>query len=234
MKRQILAVVLSLLCILVISACKKKEPEPPAPQVPAPMMPPGQMPTGQMPTGPVPQGQMPQGQLPPGQMPQGQVPQGQMPPGQMTPGQMPARQMPPAGQQVGRPGMTSMGKTQIIVPESVKGKWSSVKIVFEDKVSKGKQEYVVKLNNDFQIPNSNIKIHVGEFLPDFRMDGLNLTSGSNDPRNPALAIKVFENNKQIFPAPGKQWGWLFSKVPSIHPFEHPKYGITLKEGVKKG
>jgi len=90
-----------------------------------------------MPTGPVPQGQMPQGQMPPGQMTQGQVPQGQMPPGQMTPGQMPARQMPPAGQQVGRPGMTSMGKTQIIVPESVKGKWSSVKIVFEDKVSKG-------------------------------------------------------------------------------------------------
>jgi hypothetical protein len=147
---------------------------------------------------------------------------------------MPARQMPPAGQQVGQPGMTSMGKTQIVVPESVKGKWSGVTIIFEDKVSKGKQEYVVKLNNDFQIPNSNIKIHVGEFLPDFRMDGLNLTSGSNDPRNPALAIKVFENNKQIFPAPGKQWGWLFSKVPSIHPFEHPKYGITLKEGVKKG
>ena len=147
---------------------------------------------------------------------------------------MPARQMPPGGQQGVRPGMMSMGKTQVIVPESVKGKWSAVKIVFEDKVSKGKQEFVIKLNNDFQVPNSNIKIHVGEFLPDFRMDGLNLTSGSNDPRNPALAIKVFENNKQIFPAPGKQWGWLFSKVPSIHPFEHPKYGITLKEGIKKG
>ena len=224
MKKQILAVVLSLLCILVICACKKKEPEPPAPQVPAPMMPTGQMPTGQMPPA----------QMPPAQMPQGQMPQGQMPPGQMSPGQMPARQMPPGGQQGVRPGMMSMGKTQVIVPESVKGKWSAVKIVFEDKVSKGKQEFVIKLNNDFQVPNSNIKIHVGEFLPDFRMDGLNLTSGSNDPRNPALAIKVFENNKQIFPAPGKQWGWLFSKVPSIHPFEHPKYGITLKEGIKKG
>ena len=224
MKKQILAVVLSLLCILVICACKKKEPEPPAPQVPAPMMPTGQMPTGQMPPA----------QMPQGQMPQGQMPQGQMPPGQMSPGQMPARQMPPGGQQGVRPGMMSMGKTQVIVPESVKGKWSAVKIVFEDKVSKGKQEFVIKLNNDFQVPNSNIKIHVGEFLPDFRMDGLNLTSGSNDPRNPALAIKVFENNKQIFPAPGKQWGWLFSKVPSIHPFEHPKYGITLKEGIKKG
>jgi hypothetical protein len=213
MRREIILVILCFVLTLSFGACKKKEPEPPAPQTPAPMMPTGQMP----------QGQMPQGQMPQGQMPQGQMPQGQMPPGQMPP-----------GQQFARPGMTTMGKTQVIIPESVKGKWSGVKIIFEDKVSKTKQEYVVKLNGDFQIPNSNIKIHVGEFLPDFRMDGLNLTSGSNDPRNPALGIRVFENNKQIFPAPGKQWGWLFSKVPSIHPFEHPKYGITLKEGVKKG
>jgi hypothetical protein len=228
MRREIILVILCFVLILSFGACKKKEPEPPAPQTPAPMMPTGQMPQGQMPQGQMPQGQMPQGQMPQGQMPPGQMPQGQMPQGQMPPGQM------PPGQQFARPGMTTMGKTQVIIPESVKGKWSGVKIIFEDKVSKTKQEYVVKLNGDFQIPNSNIKIHVGEFLPDFRMDGLNLTSGSNDPRNPALGIKVFENNKQIFPAPGKQWGWLFSKVPSIHPFEHPKYGITLKEGVKKG
>ena len=91
-----------------------------------------------------------------------------------------------------------------------------------------------KLNSDFTVPNSSLKIHVGEFLPDFRMDGMNLTSGSNEPKNPALGIRVSDNNKQIFPAPGKQWGWLFAKVPSIHPFEHPKYGIILKEGVKKG
>jgi hypothetical protein len=205
MKRQILSVVLSLLCIFVIGACKKKEPEPPTPQTSAPMMP----------TGPVPQGQMPST----GQMPTGPVPQGQMP---------------PAGQQSAHPGMQMMGKTQVVVPESVKGKWSAARIILEDKAAKTKKEYEIKLNSDFSIPNSSLKIHVGEFLPDFKMDGLNLTSGSNEPKNPALSIRVFENNKQIFPAPGRQWGWLFSKVPSIHPFEHSKYGITLKEGVKKG
>ena len=128
------------------------------------------------------------------------------------------------------------GQTKVVIPETVKGKWSAAKIIFEDKGTKTKQEYTVKLNSDLKIPNSNLKIHVGDFLPDFKMDGLSLTSGSNEPKNPALGIKVFENDKQIFPAPGtgKQWGWLFSKVPSIHPFEHPKYGIFLKEGVKKG
>ncbi len=207
MKRKILALAVTLLCIVVISACKKKEPEPPAPQMPAPVMPSGQMPPAQM----------PMGQMPAGPIPQAQAPTGQMPPAQM----------PPAGM-----GMT--GKTQIVVPESVKGKWSAVKIILEDKITKTKKEFEVKLNSDFKIPDSSLKIHVGEFLPDFRMDGLNLTSGSNEPRNPALSIRVFEGGKQIFPAPGRQWGWLFAKVPSIHPFEHPKYGITLKEGIKKG
>lgn len=158
-----------------------------------------------------------------------------MTPGPVPSGQMPPGTMPPAGsQQMARPGTMPMGKTQIIVPVSVKGKWESAKIVLEDKVSKTKHEYTVKLNSDFVVPNSALKIHVGDFLPDFRMDGLTLTSSSNQPNNPALSIKVYENNKQIFPAPGRQWGWLFAKVPSIHPFEHPKYGITLKEGVRKG
>jgi hypothetical protein len=232
MKKQILSVVLSLLCIFVAGACNKKEPEPPPPQIPAPMMPQGQMPQGQMPQGQMPQGQMPQGQMPQGQMPQGQMPQGQMPQGQMPQGQMPQGQMPQG--QMPRPGVASMGKTQVIIPESVKGKWGAAKIILEDKVAKTKKEYEIKLNSDFPVPNSSLKIRIGDFLPDFRMDGLNLTSGSNEPRNPALSIRVYENDKQIFPAPGRQWGWLFAKVPSIHPFEHPKYGITLKEGVKKG
>ncbi|MEW6052488.1 MAG: DUF2155 domain-containing protein [Nitrospirota bacterium] len=167
-------------------------------------------------------------------MPPGQMPPGQMPPGQMPPGQMPPGQMPP-GQQMGQPGMMMpKGQTKVVIPETVKGKWSGAKLVIEDKVSKTKQEYTVKLNSDFAVPNSGLRIHVGDFLPDFKMDGLSLTSGSNEPRNPALGIRVFENEKQIFPDPGRKWGWLFSKVPSIHPFEHAKYGIILKEGIKKG
>jgi len=126
------------------------------------------------------------------------------------------------------------GESQIVVPDSVKGKWSAATIIIEDKTSRSKQEYTVKLNSTFEIPDTNLKINVGEFLPDFRMDGLNLTSGSNQPQNPALGIRVYENGQQIFPAAGKKWGWLFAKVPSIHPFQHPDYSIVLKEGVKKG
>ncbi|NWF76030.1 MAG: hypothetical protein HXY53_05580 [Nitrospirae bacterium] len=151
------------------------------------------------------------------------VPPGQMPPSMTQQGQQPE----------GQGMMMQRVKTKIVVPESVKGKWSGARIIFEDKVAKTKQEYLVKLNSEFKIPNTNLNLHVGDFLPDFKMDGMTLTSSTNQPKNPALSVQVFENNKKIFPASGKQWGWLFAKVPAIHPFEHPKYSIFLKEGVKK-
>jgi hypothetical protein len=159
----------------------------------------------------------------PQMMPGGQMPPGAMPPGAPMP---PGGQMPP-GQ--GGPGMNvPKGELSIAVPDSVKGKWSAVKLVVEDKATKKKQEFTVNLNSELKIPNSNLKIAVGDFLPEFKMDAQTITSASNEPKNPAVRVKVFEGDKEIFK------GWLYSKFPTIHPFEHPKYGLALKEGIKKG
>lgn len=151
----------------------------------------------------------------PGQM---QMPPGQMPPGQMPPGQ---RQMPP-GLAIPK------GELKVVVPDGVKGKWSAVKLIVEDKSTKKKQEFTVNLNSELKIPNSELKVAVGDFLPAFRMDAEKITSMSNDPNNPAVRVKISEGGKEIFK------GWLYSKFPAIHPFEHPKYGVMLKEGIKKG
>ena len=156
----------------------------------------------------------------PQMMPGGQIQPGQMPPA----GQMPGAQMPPGHGAANVP----KAELQISVPDSVKGKWSAVKLVVEDKSTKKKQEFTVNLNSELKVPNSNLKVAVGDFLPEFRMDAQNITSASNEPNNPAVRIRVFEGDKEIFK------GWLYSKFPAIHPFEHPKYGLTLKEGIKKG
>lgn len=146
------------------------------------------------------------------------APGGQMQPGgQMPPGQGPAGKI-----------TVPKGDLKVVVPDSVKGKWSAVKLVVEDKASKKQQEYTVKLNSELKIPNSDLKIAVGDFLPEFRMTADTITSTSNTPNNPAVRIQVYEGSKEIFK------GWLYSKFPTIHPFEHPKYGLILKEGLKKG
>jgi hypothetical protein len=152
--------------------------------------------------------------------PMGQEPQ-QMP---APMGQMPQQApMPPHGDNAS---MAPKVEKTVIVPEEVKGKWSKVVLNVVNKATNKSGEYTVKLKSEFKIPNTDLKIAVGDFLPDFRMNGNTLTSASGQPNNPAVRVEVFEGGKSIFK------GWLYAKYPTMHPFEHPTYGITLKEGIK--
>jgi len=160
--------------------------------------------------------------------------QQQMPAGHPQPGAMPGQ----PGMQPGQQGnvIIPKGEMKVVVPPAVQGKWKAVVLEVENKQTKKTADYTIALNSDLKIPNSNLKVEVGEFLPDFRMQGLELTSASDQPNNPAVGIRVYEGDKQIFPAEGKKWGWLYEKpeLHKIHPFEHTQYGIVLKKGVKKG
>ena len=154
-----------------------------------------------------------------------------------------AQQQPQAGPQPGMPGhmpagggIMPAGTTNVIVPPSVQGKWKAVVIAVEDKTTKKTTDFTVNLHGQLKIPNSNLTLYVGDFLPDFHMQGLTLTSKSNQPNNPAVGIRVDENKKQIFPAPGKTWSWIYSRpeFQSVHSFQHAKYGIVLVKGIPKG
>ncbi|MFZ2196367.1 MAG: hypothetical protein WAV13_01445 [Thermodesulfovibrionales bacterium] len=161
-------------------------------------------------------------------VPQANIPGQQMPAGQpgMPPGQ--------PGMQQQQPIVMPQGETKVVMLDAVKGQWKAVVLQVESKATKKTAEYTVNINSDFKVPNSNLKITVGEFLPDFRMNGLEITSTTNEPNNPAVGVRIYDGSKQVFPASGKKWGWLYAKFPTMHPFEHPEFSILLKGGVKKG
>ncbi|MEW6683115.1 MAG: DUF2155 domain-containing protein [Nitrospirota bacterium] len=112
-----------------------------------------------------------------------------------------------------------------VVPESVKGKWGAVRLVVEDKSTGATTEYAVPLRSRFAVPNTSLTLEVGDFLPDFTIQDSVFTSVSDRPENPAVKVTVVEAGNPIFDA------WLFSMYPSVHPFTHPRYGLSLKEGV---
>jgi hypothetical protein len=115
---------------------------------------------------------------------------------------------------------------KIVVPGDVKGKWHAVMLVIEDKVTGKSKDVQAKISSSIEMPGTGLKVNVGEFLPDFTMHGTKITSKSNEPRNPAVQVEVFEKGQGIFK------GWLYSRFPDIHPFEHERYRLTLKEGIK--
>ncbi|MFQ5455707.1 MAG: DUF2155 domain-containing protein [Nitrospirota bacterium] len=119
--------------------------------------------------------------------------------------------------------------SRTLIPDIVKGKWSAVKFIVEDKKKNTMQEYKIKVGGKMSIPDSNLVIKVIDFLPDLKIEdnpkGSIFTSVSNDLNNPATHIIVLEEGKEIFN------GWLFSLFPSIHPFQHDSFGVVLKEGI---
>ncbi len=121
--------------------------------------------------------------------------------------------------QVGAPGRT------IRVPDAVKGKWQAVKLEVVPKAGGTAQVLTVKLGADAPVPGSDLSVHATEFLPALQVVADGVTSASNDPINPAALVAISEGGKEIFR------GWLFGKFPDMQPFEHPKYRITLIEGV---
>ncbi|MBI5409149.1 MAG: DUF2155 domain-containing protein, partial [Nitrospirae bacterium] len=101
-----------------------------------------------------------------------------------------------------------------------------------DRKQNKQQELTANIGGEVKIPDSNLIVKVGPFLPDFKMNGAVITSASNDLNNPSVGVAIFENSAQVFPSSGK-WGWLYARYPEIHPFQHDRFGLKLKEGIKK-
>ena len=115
----------------------------------------------------------------------------------------------------------SSGPKKINVPDDVKVSWESVVIQIKDKTNDSSVDQTIPLHSDYQIPDSNLTIKVGDFLPQFTMGLESITSLSNEAKNPALKITVTNNGQEVFN------GWLFERFPDMHPFEDDRFEIAL-------
>lgn len=114
----------------------------------------------------------------------------------------------------------------VTIPPDVKGKWKAIKLTVLDKTKKTSKDFEAKIGKETPIPGTNLSIKAEDFVPSFVMQGMNVTSASNEPTNPAAKVIITEDGKEVFR------GWLFQKFPSTHAFNHPEYAITLTGGVK--
>lgn len=121
--------------------------------------------------------------------------------------------------------MPAAEEMKVIIPDDIKTKWKGVRLTVMDRETTDPKDYTIAVGGRFVIPNSKIDIQTGEFLPDLKIDGNIYTTASSELLNPAIHVLITEDGKEIFK------GWLFQKFPSVHPFKHQRFGITLKEAV---
>ncbi|MHB8782427.1 MAG: hypothetical protein ACYDAX_03235, partial [Desulfobacteria bacterium] len=104
--------------------------------------------------------------------------------------QPPPPPMPPqdAPGQPGMPGMPGSPhgegappvEKKIVVPDAVKGAWKAVKVEVEFKEKKSKKTFTIPVNSEFKVPDSDLTLKIGYFLPHFTMAADQITSGSNN------------------------------------------------------
>jgi len=130
------------------------------------------------------------------------------------------------GEQRGGHPQVMGGSRAVRVPQEVQGRWRAVRLRVEAREDgKAAQVFTVKLGDLLDIPGSALRVRIGDFLPALQVSGNEVTSASNDPTNPAVMVMVSDGGKDTFK------GWFFAKFPEMQAFEHPKYRITLVEGV---
>jgi hypothetical protein len=54
-----------------------------------------------------------------------------------------------------------------------------------------------------------------------------ISSTGTEEENPAARIAVLEKGQEIFA------GWVFTRFPDVHPFEHPRFSLQLAGGVRR-
>ncbi len=117
------------------------------------------------------------------------------------------------------------GSGTTVVPDAVKVKWKAVKLLIEDKKASTSREFVVTLGDALPIPESTLVVKVKAFLPDLKIDGNTFMTASEELQNPAVQVSVEDSGKEIFN------GWLFQLFPTVHPFQHERFNVLLRDAV---
>lgn len=114
-------------------------------------------------------------------------------------------------------------------PLEIKGKWKAVKLLIKDKTNEKANEFkVVELGSSFMLTDSEMKVTVGPFFPNFVMSENSFTSMNNMLINPAVHLTVEENDKEVYN------GWAFSRYPNLYAFKHPRFGFQLTDFIPAG
>jgi hypothetical protein len=118
--------------------------------------------------------------------------------------------------------------TKLEVPPAVAKAFSGIRVSWKD-ASAGKAGTLdVPLGGTAGIPDSTISVRADVYLPAFTMTAEVITSSSVKEENPAARISVSDQGNELFA------GWVFSRFPDVHPFQHPRFSLRLEGGIRKG
>ena len=117
--------------------------------------------------------------------------------------------------------------TKLVVPPEVTAAFSAIRLGWKDLQSGQGGTVEVPIGGSSPLPGSDLEIRADVFLPAFSMTAEQITSTGIGEENPAARIAVVEKGNEIFA------GWIFTRFPEVHPFQHARFSLRLEGGVPR-
>ncbi len=117
--------------------------------------------------------------------------------------------------------------SRLEVPSEVEKAYSGIRLVWRDSGNGKEGVLEIPLRGTTRVPDSSLDVRADVFLPAFTMSSDAITSSGEQEENPAARIAVAENGNEIFA------GWIFTRFPDVHPFQHPRFSLRLQGGVRR-
>lgn len=99
----------------------------------------------------------------------------------------------------------------IVVPDSTKAAFHTVKMGVGNRKTKEIKKFDVKIGGTANVPGTGFTIKIGPYLPNFRVSGKTITTRDDKPDDPAVRATISEGGKVVFD------GFIFhkAKTPSF-------------------
>ena len=133
----------------------------------------------------------------------------------------------PGGQGQGQEKGGQRVPSRLEVPPEVQHAYLGIRLSWKDG-SNGKEGVLeIPLGGTAKLPGSDLEVRGDVYLPAFSMSQDTITSSGVEEANPAARLTVAEKGQEIF------GGWIFTRFPDVHPFQHPRYSLKLAGGIRR-
>jgi hypothetical protein len=114
---------------------------------------------------------------------------------------------------------------EVRVSEEIKAKWKEVKLEVLDNSSETSEVLTMEVGRTTPLKDTGFKLKVEVFVPDYAMFEDHIGSRSNEPRNAAVLVELFEGEKSVAK------GWIFKAFPDFNSYGHERFTLALLEPV---
>lgn len=109
-------------------------------------------------------------------------------------------------------------KLAVVVPDSVKGKWSSATLAV---TAEGAEKELKLAIGDKVSVGKNLQLQLLHYLPAYTSDFQSVTSSSNEQVNPAVQVQAIANGQVVAE------GWIFQNLPEFNSFNSEQLKVRL-------